>query len=83
MLWRASVARGAFEKFELAEAEILRRMLLEGEAGSSGLYRLVGMLLVLPDMGRICHGMIAAPCWADSKRRVVSYAFGGCGWLCI
>jgi hypothetical protein len=85
VLWRASVASGAFEKFKLTEteAETLRRMLLEGDAGSPDLYRLVGMMLVFPDTGRVCHGLIAAPFWADAKQHVISYTFGGCGWLCI
>jgi hypothetical protein len=85
VLWRASVANGAFSKFNLAEAEAetLRRMLLEGDAGRDDLYRLVGMMLVFPDTGSVCHGLIAAPFWADVKKHVISFAFGGCGWLCI
>jgi hypothetical protein len=84
VIWRASVASGAFEKFKLAEteAETLRKMLLEGDAGSPELYRLVGVLLVFPDTGKVCHGLLAAPFW-DAKQHVISYTFGGCGWLCI
>ena len=83
VLWRGSVARGAFEKFKLGgrEAEKLRRMILERDAGPPNRYRLVGAMLILPDTGRVCHGLIASPYW--EKAHVIGFAFGGCAWVCI
>lgn len=85
VLWRAGVADGVFGKFALTEdeSETLRRMLVERDAGPSELYRLVGVMLILPNSGQVCHGLIGAPYWADSKKRLISYCFGGCWWLCI
>lgn len=85
VLWKASVAEGIFAKFKLSEVEeeTLRRMILKKDAGPSELYRLFGMMLVFPNTGQVCHGMIGAPYWADSTMRAIRFTFGGCAWLCI
>jgi len=85
VLWRASIARGVFRNFELTdtEAETLRTLILSRGAEPATSFLLTGRLLAFLNTGRVAHGMIMAPYWANSKRRIVEYAFGGCAWRCL
>ena len=82
VLWRSSVSQ--LPEFKLISLgpheEILRKMIINNDAGPDNYYCIIGN--VLEDDGEVAHGLMLQPFKEKIETyRIYYYMFGGCRWI--